>query len=180
MKKIKDKKGFILAEAVITSVFVLGIFTFVLANVFPLIGKYERTLKFDNLEDVFIANNVREIFDNCGITPKIQIGIHPVNTFCSVSNTGLENFCNEALGQLNVDKIIVPTLDNRGPSAHIKLNAHPLTSNKSTRAIKAYARYFNNNNTCDNTTNKVVIIKFVNSDSNNEITYSSFCVKDGE
>ena len=37
-----NRKGFVLVETIVTSVFILGLFTFVIANVLPIIGEYEK------------------------------------------------------------------------------------------------------------------------------------------
>lgn len=55
MKKI-DKKGFALAEAIVVSVFILGMFTYIAMNVLPLISKYDKALNYDNPQEVYAAN----------------------------------------------------------------------------------------------------------------------------
>lgn len=55
MKKINGK-GFVLAEAIVVAVFVLGMFTYLAVNVIPLITKYEQALKYDNPQEVYAAN----------------------------------------------------------------------------------------------------------------------------
>lgn len=55
MKKI-NKKGFALAEAIVVSVFILGMFTYIAMNVLPLISKYDKALNYDNPQEVYAAN----------------------------------------------------------------------------------------------------------------------------
>ena len=55
MKKI-NKKGFALAEAIVVSVFVLGMFTYLAMNIIPLISKYDAVLKYDNPQEIYAAN----------------------------------------------------------------------------------------------------------------------------
>lgn len=55
MKKI-DKNGFALAEAIVVSVFVLGMFTYLAMNIIPLISKYDTVLNYDNPQEVYAAN----------------------------------------------------------------------------------------------------------------------------
>ena len=185
MKIIRQNKGFILAEAVITSVFVLGIFTFVLANVFPLIGKYERTLQFDNLEDVFLANNFREVLEKTGVDIKSKIGSY-TNTVSNIAQLCGNNndFCKSVLDKnndyFNITNIVIQQSSSSSSKAHLRLDSVNPTYKK--RAFKAYARYFNNNNSCGKN-DFVVMLRFYNEndDSNEEKpTYSSFCVGAGE
>lgn len=55
MEKI-NKKGFALAEAIVVSVFVLGMFTYLAMNIIPLISKYDAVLKYDNPQEIYAAN----------------------------------------------------------------------------------------------------------------------------
>ena len=41
-KKVLNSRGFILVETLIVGVFIMGIFSLLYANFFPLIGEYER------------------------------------------------------------------------------------------------------------------------------------------
>lgn len=59
MKKIKNN-GFVLAEAIVVSIFVLGMFTYLAMNVLPLIGKYDRVLNYDNPQEIYLANTLYE------------------------------------------------------------------------------------------------------------------------
>lgn len=56
----KNNKGFVLAEAIIVSVFVLGMFTYLAMNVIPLIARYERVTNYDNPQEIYLANTLYE------------------------------------------------------------------------------------------------------------------------
>ena len=56
IKNKLNKKGFLLAEAIVAAVFVLGMVTLIAINMFPLFIKYENTLSFDNPSEVYYAN----------------------------------------------------------------------------------------------------------------------------
>ena len=55
MKKL-NSKGFVLAESIVVSVFVLGIFTYLAVNVIPLVTEYDRAINYDNPQEVYAAN----------------------------------------------------------------------------------------------------------------------------
>lgn len=59
--KIVNKKGFMLVETLIVSVFILGIFSLLYTNFIPLMGEYERLRNYDTVEATYIAYWGREI-----------------------------------------------------------------------------------------------------------------------
>ena len=59
--KIVNKSGFILVETLIVGVFIMGIFSLLYTNFFPLIGEYERYKNYDTVESTYIAHWARMI-----------------------------------------------------------------------------------------------------------------------
>ena len=66
-----NKKGFVLVETIITSVFVLGLLTFIIANVLPIIGEYEKTRDYDSVESIYDAHLIRKMILKSGDATKI-------------------------------------------------------------------------------------------------------------
>ncbi len=60
-KKVLNKKGFMLVETLIVGVFIMGIFSLLYTNFFPLIGEYERYKDYDTVESTYIAHWARMI-----------------------------------------------------------------------------------------------------------------------
>lgn len=59
---IKNKnRGFVLAEAIVVAVFVLGMFTYLAINIFPLISKYDKSLNYDNPNEIY---NINVLYDD--------------------------------------------------------------------------------------------------------------------
>lgn len=56
-----NKKGFVLVETIITAVFVLGLFSFIIANVLPVIGEYEKATEYDSIESIYNAHLIRKM-----------------------------------------------------------------------------------------------------------------------
>ncbi len=54
------KRGFILAETIITAVFVMTLFTFFFVSIFPLSGEYERRKNYDDIDTLYAANYARD------------------------------------------------------------------------------------------------------------------------
>ncbi len=63
MKKTKtvNKKGFMLVETLIVGVFIMGIFSLLYTNFFPLIGEYERYKNYDTVESTYLVHWARMI-----------------------------------------------------------------------------------------------------------------------
>ena len=56
-----NNKGFVLVETIITSVFVLSLFTFIIANVIPLIAEYDKLRDYDSIESIYDAHLIRKM-----------------------------------------------------------------------------------------------------------------------
>lgn len=80
----KNNKGFVLAEAIIVSVFVLGMFTYLAMNVIPLISRYERVVNYDNPQEIYLANTLYEemlnVENNTNINSDIALSVLVSNT----------------------------------------------------------------------------------------------------
>lgn len=80
----KNNKGFVLAEAIIVSVFVLGMFTYLAMNVIPLISRYERVVNYDNPQEIYLANTLYEemlsVEKNTNIKTDIALSVLVSNT----------------------------------------------------------------------------------------------------
>ena len=66
MKKLNNQ-GFALVETLIVSVFVLGIFTLVYVNYYPLIGEYEKRENYDAIESVYKTNTLKKFIESNGL-----------------------------------------------------------------------------------------------------------------
>ena len=56
-----NNKGFVLIETIVSSVFVLGLFTFLVANIVPLVGDYEKAANYDSIESIYDAHMIRKM-----------------------------------------------------------------------------------------------------------------------
>lgn len=91
----KNNKGFVLAEAIIVSVFVLGMFTYLAMNVIPLISRYERVVNYDNPQEIYLANTLYEemldVENNTNINSDIVLSVLVSST--SEGEKGLKLTC---------------------------------------------------------------------------------------
>lgn len=63
MKKL-NSKGFILAETLIVTVFLMVIFTMIYANFYPLVGEYEKRENYDDVDGKYTAYWVKKIIES--------------------------------------------------------------------------------------------------------------------
>ena len=59
MKKINNK-GFALVETLIVSAFVIGIFSVMYANFYPMMGEYEKRENYDDISSIYNANLIKD------------------------------------------------------------------------------------------------------------------------
>lgn len=165
----KNNKGFVLAEAIIVSVFVLEMFTYLAMNVIPLISRYERVVNYDNPQEIYLANTLYEEMLNVeninNINTDIELSIENTNNGTEVEPkltctrtvggncTGSVKFY-EGLGKaLKIEAIYTYDTDNNCESESIK----------SDKGLKNYCEYYTkrkdkNGNT--KTITKAFMIKF--------------------
>jgi len=111
-----NQKGFVLVESIVTSVFVLGLFTFIVGNILPLIAEYDKGMNYDNVESIYDAHLIKMM-----ILHNTPTRIESITTFsddkdyllfdskdlCSYLDN--KNYCNKLLSRefLDVKKIII-------------------------------------------------------------------------
>ena len=159
----KNNKGFVLAEAIIVSVFVLGMFTYLAMNVIPLISRYERVVNYDNPQEIYLANTLYEEMMELEISNNVQnritMSINNNNNVLkcndSVNNTctGSSEFYEELGKALKIEAIYTYDTDNNCESESIK----------SDKGLKNYCEYYTKRKDKDGnqkTITKAFMIKF--------------------
>lgn len=63
-KMKKNQKGFVLAETLIVTVFVMYIFTLIYSNFYPLIGEYEKREDYDTLDGKYAMFWIKSIIES--------------------------------------------------------------------------------------------------------------------
>ena len=142
----KNNKGFVLAEAIIVSVFVLGMFTYLAMNVIPLISRYERVVNYDNPQEIYLANTLYEemveLETSNNVQNRITMSINNNNNNnvlkCkdsgSVNNTctGSSEFYEDLGKALKIEAIYTYDTTNNCESESIK----------SDKGLKNYCEYY--------------------------------------
>lgn len=68
MKKI-NKKGFILAETLVVTVFLMVIFSMLYSNFYPLIGEYEKREAYDDVDGKYAVYWIKKLIEDSSYTP---------------------------------------------------------------------------------------------------------------
>ncbi|MBR1385570.1 MAG: hypothetical protein IJ568_01930 [Bacilli bacterium] len=108
-------KGFVLVETIVTAVFVLGLFVFIVANIIPIVGDYDREADYDSIETIYDMHMIRKMI--------LKSDYSKVETLLTLPSEGYyifedqdiclhlsnENYCKKLLSRnyLDVRKIIV-------------------------------------------------------------------------
>ena len=163
----KNNKGFVLAEAIIVSVFVLGMFTYLAMNVIPLISRYERVVNYDNPQEIYLANTLyEEMLSVENNTNNIALSVLVSNTNAEEKElkltctrtvggncTGSVEFYEELGKALKIEAIYTYDTDNNCESESIK----------SDKGLKNYCEYYTKRKDKDGNTKtitKAFMIKF--------------------
>lgn len=166
----KNNKGFVLAEAIIVSVFVLGMFTYLAMNVIPLISRYERVVNYDNPQEIYLANTLYEemlsVEKNTTINSDIALSVLVSNTneekelkltcdrvTSSEKCTGSDKFYEDLGKALKIEAIYTYDTTNNNDCKSIKND----------KGLKNYCEYYTKRKDKDGNTKtitKAFMIKF--------------------
>lgn len=163
----KNNKGFVLAEAIIVSVFVLGMFTYLAMNVIPLISRYERVVNYDNPQEIYLANTLYEEMlnvEDINSDSDIELSIENTNNgteeepnlTCTRKGacTGSDDFYTKLGKALKIEAIY--TYDTTNPNKNCK-------SISNDKGLKNYCEYYTKRKDKDGNTKtitKAFMIKF--------------------
>ena len=160
----KNNKGFVLAEAIIVSVFVLGMFTYLAMNVIPLISRYERVVNYDNPQEIYLANTLYEEMlnvENINSDSDIELSIENTdngsevepNLTCTRTGacTGSDDFYTKLGKALKIEAIYTYNTDN---------NCERISNDK---GLRNYCEYYIKRKTIT----KAFMIKFSGDKENN-------------
>ena len=63
MKKINNK-GFVLAETLVVTVFLMILFTMIYSNFYPLIGEYEKRENYDDVDGKYVSYWMKKLVED--------------------------------------------------------------------------------------------------------------------
>lgn len=177
--KIKlNNKGFILVETLIVGVFIMGIFSLLYTNFFPLIGEYERYKDYDTVESTYIAHWARMIALK-GL-PDSSYNLANSAGYADISDCSLYtksdgiNSCAAFMTMNNISKLYLTPYSTSVFKNHVKDNTN------FTRSFREYISYLptysKNTNKTPSTGYYRVIVEYI---SNNTYKYGTIEVLKG-
>ncbi len=128
---MKNNKAFVLAESIVTAVFVLSFFSFLIANLLPLVAEYEKNLSYDNVESKYNTHLIKKMLlkdDLCRVFNLVDFPLSDYSlddsyqqVFYEFDKTDIclylknENYCKTLLSSefLDVKKIIITEYNAR-------------------------------------------------------------------
>lgn len=72
--KIVNQNGFMLVETLIVTVFIMGIFTLLYTNLFPVLAEYEKETNYDTVEGTYLAHWAR-VITNKGLREDVYLTV---------------------------------------------------------------------------------------------------------
>lgn len=115
MKYIKkiNSKGFMLAETLIVSIFVLSIFSMLYINLLPLIADYETEQKYNTVEATYNAHWARKIIldglDEENFSTVVNNGYLDVSDCLLYNRNNMEDWCGNYKTVNEINKIYLTT-----------------------------------------------------------------------
>ena len=140
----KNNKGFVLAEAIIVSVFVLGMFTYLAMNVIPLISRYERVVNYDNPQEIYLANTLYEemveLETSNNVQNRITMSINNNNNVLKCKDSGSVN--NTCTGSSEFYEDLGKALKIKAIYTYDTTNNNDCESIKNDKGLKNYCEYY--------------------------------------
>ena len=107
---MKNKKGFVLTETLVVTVFLIAIFTFVYVSIIPLFGKYEDMAYRDaDIDIVYKLYSIRKMIANDSNKDTILANEFKRITCSDLNDTA---FCNKLIEYLELNSYILAYADN--------------------------------------------------------------------
>lgn len=162
MKKM-NKKGFVLAEAIVVAVFILGIFTFIGANFFTLLAKYNKVINYDNPEEIYLINTLYDEVKLSGQAVEGQAVEDGLYTFDDSNGTSIT--CSNKLGincSLFKDNYYRTLIFNylKIKSIYIKKGSEINCRNINIRGLREYCTYKKED--FNTSSSQVYLVQFTN------------------
>lgn len=110
MKK-NNKLGFVLAETIIISTIVMTSLVFIFVQFSSINNSFNRTFKYNSVNNLYLTNNIKEYINNDGID-KVITALNQTNvgyidiTSCPVSYFTEYLYCRALMDNINAKKVL--------------------------------------------------------------------------
>ena len=163
-----NKRGFMLLETLIVSIFVMIIFAMLYTNLFPLLGEYERYRTYDSVEGTYIAHWARKIvlngLDDWLFSTANNNGYVNISDCKLYTKNEMDSWCANFKRTNKVSKIYLTTYSTQKFKNHVNSTSYQ-------RDFKDYASYIptysRNTTKINNGKYYHVIVEYAKNDTNN-------------
>lgn len=143
MKKY-NSKGFVLAETLIVSVFIMTLFMMFYTNLYPLIGEYERRNSYDDITSKYTAHFIRKMVLASGNSTLLTGNQNYIDiTDCPSTYFSNTTMCYAYKEKYHIEKMYVTKF-------HIESFKTMVKSSNLSRGLKEYVEYLPNFQTPSN------------------------------
>lgn len=107
MKKFNNK-GFALVETLIVSAFVMGIFTLLFTNFYPMMGEYEKRENYDDIDSVYKTYFIKRVIEKYGYQGPIVNNDGVLFNCAYLKSSGSSDpysYCMDTITKLNVYRV---------------------------------------------------------------------------
>lgn len=110
---MKNKKGFVLTETLVVTVFLVTIFTFIYVSIIPLMGKYEDLVNREkDIDIVYKLYNIRKLLMNVDSNLVTKEGFNDDITCDIFSNMSYRTYCDKLFEQMEITNYKLIYVDN--------------------------------------------------------------------
>ena len=165
-KKVLNNRGFILVETLIVGVFIMGIFSLLYTNFFPLIGEYERYKNYDTVESTYVVHWARMIalkgLPESSYTKASNTGYIDISDCSLYTNNNWQNYCDSYKLVNNISKIYLT------PYSTVKFKNFIKDNKNFSRSFREYISYLptysKNTNKTPSTGYYRIIVEYTSND----------------
>ena len=136
---MKNKKGFVMTETLVVTVFLVSIFTFIYVSIVPLLGKYEDMVNRNaNIDIVYKLYHIRKMIENDSKENEIISSSLPIT--CSIF--GDVSYCNKLMEYLELNNYLLIYTDSISNTiSNLDASSYGENANKE---LKSYLENYKN------------------------------------
>lgn len=141
-----NKKGFLLVETLVVTVFIATIFIFIYQNTIPMMGMYNQRFKYDDIDSVYAANLIRNMLLEDGNYNTISNKVNAnTSIYKAISNNSCgsifmqKDYCEALVRRLNIKDVYVLHYDTTTLIQDMKEKT--ILTAGADRGIRSYLEY---------------------------------------
>lgn len=166
MKK-NNNRGFVLAETLIVTVFLLVIFSMLYSNFYPLIGEYEKRESYDDIDSKYAVYWLRKLIEDRSYVPpnEKKTSYRNANQFMRFECTDITDTEKRAMCVNLVLEFEIDGCDINGQRCEIFITPYQIANFKNTVSDKSVKRFKEGCSSADSTCRTNYVNKCISEDN---------------